>query len=160
LPTITELNQEQMSWIIDNATGAFNSPLKWTAAGSRISSNGSLVNVSVRGCYWSSIVSGPNSDAFVFLINSNTMLGGSGRANGSSVRCIKETVGALGALNCGGSTTAGNLFSGSVASNVSVSVSYTGGNAGSYSAQSVSSTGVTGLTATLAAGTLANGAGH
>jgi hypothetical protein len=51
------------------------------------------------------------------------------------------------------------LFSGSVASNVSASVPYTGGNAGSYSAQSVSSTGVTGLTATLAAGTLANGSG-
>jgi len=51
------------------------------------------------------------------------------------------------------------LFSGSVASNVSASVPYTGGNTGSYIAQSVSSTGVVGLTATLAAGTLANGAG-
>jgi uncharacterized protein (TIGR02145 family) len=51
------------------------------------------------------------------------------------------------------------LLSGSVASNVSVSIPYTGGNTGSYSAQSVSSNGVVGLTATLAAGSLANGAG-
>jgi hypothetical protein len=42
---------------------------------------------------------------------------------------------------------------------VSTAISYTGGNAGTYTAQSVSSTGVVGLTATLAAGTLANGAG-
>jgi uncharacterized protein (TIGR02145 family) len=62
-------------------------------------------------------------------------------------------------MNCGGSTTSGYLYSGSVASNVTASVPYTGGNAGTYGAQSVSSTGVVGLTATLAAGTLANGAG-
>ncbi|NDB34890.1 MAG: hypothetical protein EB023_06000, partial [Flavobacteriia bacterium] len=62
-------------------------------------------------------------------------------------------------LNCAGATTTGTLTSGQAASNVNVSVSYTGGNAGTYSAQSVSSTGVTGLTATLSAGTLANGNG-
>ena len=62
-------------------------------------------------------------------------------------------------LNCAGATTTGTLTSGQMASNVSVSVPYTGGNAGTYSAQSVASTGVTGLTATLAAGTLANGNG-
>ena len=62
-------------------------------------------------------------------------------------------------LNCGGATTTGTLTNGTAASGVSVSVPYTGGNAGTYGAQSVSSTGVVGLTATLAAGTLANGAG-
>ena len=62
-------------------------------------------------------------------------------------------------LNCAGATTVGTLTSGQAASNVSVSVPYTGGNAGTYSAQSVPSTGVTGLTATLSAGTLANGNG-
>jgi uncharacterized protein (TIGR02145 family) len=81
------------------------------------------------------------------------------RGNGIAVRCLKETVGALGALNCGSASTTGTLTSGQAASNVSVSVPYTGGNAGTYSAQSVASTGVTGLTATLAAGTLANGNG-
>jgi hypothetical protein len=66
---------------------------------------------------------------------------------------------ALTTINCGGATTTGTLTTGTAASGVSTAVSYTGGNAGTYGAQSVSSTGVVGLTATLAAGTLANGAG-
>jgi hypothetical protein len=66
---------------------------------------------------------------------------------------------ALTTINCGGATTTGTLTTGTAASGVSTAVSYTGGNAGTYGAQSVSSTGVVGLTASLAAGTLANGAG-
>jgi hypothetical protein len=62
-------------------------------------------------------------------------------------------------LNCGGATVTGTLTNGTAASGVSVSVPYTGGNAGVYSAQSVSSTGVVNLTAALAAGVLASGAG-
>lgn len=62
-------------------------------------------------------------------------------------------------LNCVGATITGTLTNGTAASGVSESVPYTGGNAGVYSAQSVSSTGVVNLTATLAAGTLASGAG-
>jgi hypothetical protein len=66
---------------------------------------------------------------------------------------------ALTGLNCAGATTIGTLTSGSPANGVSTLVSYTGGNSGTYTAQSVSSTGVTGLTASLAAGTLASGNG-
>ena len=66
---------------------------------------------------------------------------------------------ALTGLNCAGATTTGTLTSGSPANGVSTLVSYTGGNSGTYTAQSVSSTGVTGLTASLAAGTLASGNG-
>jgi hypothetical protein len=66
---------------------------------------------------------------------------------------------ALTGLNCLGATTTGSLTSGTAANGVSTSVPYTGGNAGTYNAQNVSSNGVTGLTATLAAGTLANGNG-
>ena len=65
----------------------------------------------------------------------------------------------LSTINCAGATTTGTLTSGTAANGVSTAISYTGGNAGSYSAQNVASTGVTGLTATLAQGTLANGAG-
>jgi uncharacterized protein (TIGR02145 family) len=43
---------------------------------------------------------------------------------------------------------------------VSASVPYTGGNEGVHTGQTVTSTGVTGLTATLAAGSFANGAGN
>ena len=66
----------------------------------------------------------------------------------------------LGALNCGSTSVAGTLTSGIAASGVSSSVPYNGGNGGSYQAQTIASTGVTGLTATLAAGTFATGAGN
>jgi len=53
----------------------------------------------------------------------------------------------------------GNLYNGIAASNVTVTLNYTGANGASYNARTISSTGVTGLTATLAAGTLNNGNG-
>ena len=67
---------------------------------------------------------------------------------------------ALSGLNCLGASTTGTLTSGTAANGVSTSVPYTGGNSGTYNTQNVSSTGVTGLTATLAAGTLSNGNGN
>jgi uncharacterized protein (TIGR02145 family) len=51
-------------------------------------------------------------------------------------------------------------LSGIPASGVKSDIPYTGGNAGNYTAQSIPSTGVTGLTATLEAGTLNNGEGR
>ena len=65
----------------------------------------------------------------------------------------------LNTLNCAGATITGTLTSGSSANGVSTAISYTGGNAGTYSAQNVASTGVLGLIAALAVGTLANGNG-
>jgi uncharacterized protein (TIGR02145 family) len=62
-------------------------------------------------------------------------------------------------LNCAGATNIGTLKPGVAASGVNSVVPYTGGNGETYAAQNISSTGVTGLTATLAAGTLVNGAG-
>ena len=72
---------------------------------------------------------------------------------------VVVTPGSITTLNCAGATTTGTLTSGTAASGVSSSVPYTGGNGGSYAAQTVTSTGVTGLTATLAAGNFATGAG-
>ena len=73
---------------------------------------------------------------------------------------VVVTPGSITTLNCAGATTTGTLTSGTAASGVSSSVPYTGGNGGSYAAQTVTSTGVTGLTATLAAGNFATGAGN
>jgi hypothetical protein len=84
------------------------------------------------------------------------------RSTGLSVRCIKDASAipaTLGAINCGSSSITGTLTSGNVASGTSASVPYTGGNGGSFAAQTISSTGVTGLIATLTAGILANGSG-
>ncbi|RNA61549.1 hypothetical protein D1631_06195 [Chryseobacterium nematophagum] len=73
--------------------------------------------------------------------------------------CSPTTPPVITGLTCSGATDAGTLTEGIAASGVSSQIPYTGGNGGSYSAQSISSTGVTGLTATLVAGTLANGNG-
>ena len=67
--------------------------------------------------------------------------------------------GAISSLDCAGATNTGSLAPSVAASGVSSSVPYTGGNGGTHTGQTVSSTGVTGLTATLAAGTFASGSG-
>ena len=158
LPTETELNNECLSWGSNNGSGAFAAPLKWTLAGYRNNSNGSLSSVGTSGYYWSSTVSGTFSRGLLFL-SSGANMGNGYRARGFTVRCVKETVGAVGAISCNGVTTSGNLISGSVASNVSASLPYTGGNGGYYAVQTTASTGVTGLTASLTQGLLANGNG-
>ena len=75
-------------------------------------------------------------------------------------RTVVLPVGTITALNCATATNNGILTSGLAASGVTSVVPYTGGNGGSYTAQSIASTGVTGLTASLTAGTLATGAGN
>jgi len=62
-------------------------------------------------------------------------------------------------ITCGSATNSGTLTSGTAASGVSSAIPYTGGNAGTHSGQTVTSTSVTGLTATLSAGTFASGSG-
>jgi hypothetical protein len=68
-------------------------------------------------------------------------------------------VGSISGLNCANATNNGALTTNTVASGVNSVISYTGGNAGTYTSQTISSTGVLGLTATLVAGTFANGNG-
>jgi hypothetical protein len=67
--------------------------------------------------------------------------------------------GTITVLNCATSTNNGTLTASSAASGVTSVISYTGGNGGTHNGQVVTSTGVTGLTATLQAGNFANGAG-
>jgi hypothetical protein len=67
--------------------------------------------------------------------------------------------GKIASLNCAGVSVNGLLNNGEFASDVSFVITYTGGNGGSYSSQSISSTSVIGLTATLQAGTFATGNG-
>ncbi|CAA7194065.1 fibrobacter succinogenes major paralogous domain-containing protein [Chryseobacterium potabilaquae] len=74
--------------------------------------------------------------------------------------CSQTNPPVITALNCLQPTTTGTLTQGVAASSVSVQVPYTGGNGEAYSAgTAIPSTDVTGLTATLQAGTLANGNG-
>ena len=69
-------------------------------------------------------------------------------------------IGEIGVLNCAAASINGTLVEGVSASGVSVNIAYTAGNGGAYSAQSVSSTGVVGLTAILAASAFTNGSGN
>jgi uncharacterized protein (TIGR02145 family) len=89
LPTNAELDAERSSWNQNNSSGAFASPLKFPVAGNRVNSNGSLLNVGNFGSCWSSTVNGTNSKDLVFNSSSASMGNGS-RANGFSVRCIKD----------------------------------------------------------------------
>ncbi len=76
----------------------------------------------------------------------------------SPVRCPDPAAGTLESLDCTNAALTGTLTPDSVATGVSVKVPYTGGNGGIHSGQTVTSTGVTGLTATLASGSFATGA--
>jgi uncharacterized protein (TIGR02145 family) len=158
IPTEAELDAERTSWSSNDAAGAFASPLKLPLAGWRDWGYGSLSALGAHGRYWSSTVSSTNS-SILYYTSSSASITAANRANGYSVRCIKYIAGALGSLNCNGATNIGTLTVGTSSSGVSSSVSYTGGNGGPHSGQTVQSTGVIGLTATLNPGNFTVGSG-
>jgi uncharacterized protein (TIGR02145 family) len=89
IPTKLELDAERLSWLTNDAAGAFASVLKLSLAGWRLNSIGLILNIGNNGYYWSSTVNGVNADDLAFFgvnasINNNT------RAIGASVRCIKD----------------------------------------------------------------------
>lgn len=73
--------------------------------------------------------------------------------------CWSASGGKIATINCAGTTNNGTLTRGIAASGVSSLIPYTGGDGGSHNGQTVTSTGVTGLTAILDAGTFATGNG-
>ncbi len=161
LPTTAEQNSERLSWSSNNASGAFSSVLKLTMAGFRVFNTGQIADGGLYGDYWSSSFTAPNGND-LDINSSNAGVGIDYNSGGYSVRCIKDASAipaSIGTLNCGSSIQTGTLISGTAANGVSVSVPYTGGNMGSYTAQTIASTGVSGLTATLNAGALAYGTG-
>ncbi|MDA3910529.1 MAG: FISUMP domain-containing protein [Bacteroidales bacterium] len=89
LPTEAEWEAERQSWSSDDAAGAFASPLKLPVAGGRDVSNGSLDVVGSSGYYWSRAVSGAGSRSLYFF-SSSAGMSSYARANGLSVRCIKD----------------------------------------------------------------------
>jgi uncharacterized protein (TIGR02145 family) len=141
------------------AGAKFGDQLLLPAAGRRGSSDGSLGNRGSNGYYWSSTEFDSGGAWNLYFNSSSANSDGSLRTNGRSVRCIEDIPGAVGAIDCSGTTVTGGLTSGQAASGVSASVPYTGGNGGFHTGQTVTSTGVTGLTATLSAGSFVPGAG-
>jgi uncharacterized protein (TIGR02145 family) len=94
IPTVEEWEAEFYSWILAssyNAAGAFASPLKLPLAGDRNCSDGSLRNGGDYGSYWSSWFRGTSSSSSALYFESNSAgVGHDSRANGYSVRCIKN----------------------------------------------------------------------
>ena len=88
IPTEAELDAERASWETNNAAGAFGSVLKLTVGGYRYYS-GVFTLVGSFGYLWSSTVDGINAVGLVAYGDGATVFFGS-RANGYSVRCIKD----------------------------------------------------------------------
>lgn len=89
LPTQTEWDTERASWSSQDYNGAFASPLKLTAGGSRYSSDGSLQGLGSWGLYWGSSVDGTYAYR-LFFHSTAVFVDGGARANGYSLRCIKD----------------------------------------------------------------------
>ncbi len=91
LPTAEEFQKEINSWSPKDRNGAFESPLKLSIDGSRSSESGALVNTEVYGFYWTSSVKELYARCLAFnAVVAGVDRGGNLRANGFSVRCIKD----------------------------------------------------------------------
>lgn len=89
LPTETELNNERLNWSSSNAAGAFSSPLKLPVAGTRDQIAGDIFVTTSNGFYWTSTISGNNAKYLRFN-STSAFMDNYPRANGNSVRCIKN----------------------------------------------------------------------
>ena len=97
IPTITELNEERLSWVTNNADGAFASPLKLPMTGSRsYGSTATVNNETTHGNYYSSSIYTSNSKEVEMLYFIDSTLGTTSattnirRAAGAAIRCIKN----------------------------------------------------------------------
>jgi len=89
VPTEAEWQAEINNFESNNDAGAYNSPLKLPVAGLRPNDTGALGYVGTRGYYWSSTVSGTDVLKLRFT-STGVLLSSDTRADGFSVRCIKE----------------------------------------------------------------------
>lgn len=88
VPTSAEINSERNSWTTNNSAGAFSSPLKFSLGGIRSSNDGSIGDDGLNGYYWVSDINTTNS--MYLIISNNSMISATVRAEGCSIRCIKN----------------------------------------------------------------------
>lgn len=93
LPIVNELVAEKDSWSESNIAGAFQSTLKWSASGIR-DIYGNLILEDERIHIWSSTQRGPGQSEPQLLLAQDYYagIGGSSKAYGFSVRCVRETL--------------------------------------------------------------------
>ena len=89
LPTHKEWDAERKSWSSNNASGAFNSPLKLPVAGGRLYNDGSMMNVNSNGYYWTGI-NARGRALYMSFNRSTAYVSARVVAHGFSVRCIKN----------------------------------------------------------------------
>ena len=90
LPTEAELDAERLLFSTNNVSGAYAYALKLPAAGFRYYHNGTFSDEGILGCYWSS-TAGTGGGGRELYFNNNSAGGRTEyRANGHSVRCVKE----------------------------------------------------------------------
>jgi len=89
IPTETEWKAEMESWTSNDATGAFASVLKLSIGGARSRMSGAIGNIGTFVGYRSSTLSGLESRVLGISL-SNALIGNRARADGNSVRCIKD----------------------------------------------------------------------
>lgn len=88
VPTVAELRAETIDVGVNNSTDAFNSFLKLPSAGQRFRTGG-MEYIGSRGYYWTSTPNGTLSTAIGYD-DVTSLISNYNRANGSSVRCIKN----------------------------------------------------------------------
>jgi uncharacterized protein (TIGR02145 family) len=152
----------QLYWQFPNADATNNAGFSALPGGFR-NVGGPFVGLYGSGWWWGATAADADN---AFVRSLNTSGGNINRLStdqnrGYSVRCVKDptNIGSINTLDCGNASIIGTLTAGTAASGVSSNVPYTGGNGGTHNGQTVASTGVTGLTATLSTGTFANGSG-
>jgi hypothetical protein len=89
VPTEAELTAERNSWSPLSGTGGFNSPLKWTAGGTRDLGTATLSGVGSSGYYWTSTVNSLNASNMDINSGSANFYANR-RSRGMSVRCIRD----------------------------------------------------------------------
>ena len=89
IATNTEFNAERIGFSSQNATGAFSSVFKFTVGGNRTGGGGHIIGNGGYGSYWTSTLSSTLSNN-LFFDGSLCRMDNDYRANGLSVRCIKN----------------------------------------------------------------------
>ena len=89
VPTFTEFDNLVTLEEISNATDAASSNLGFPSAGVASRQNGTIGNAGSRSEFWTSTIGGTNARPMRFL-ESSVSTGSNGRANGRSIRCIKD----------------------------------------------------------------------
>ena len=94
IPTENELNNERLSWVSNDASGAFTSPLKFSYSFYRSGATGNFFTSYDYGRYWTSSISSTTSPLVQsqdlnFVLNQCTFFA-TPRSAGNSIRCIKN----------------------------------------------------------------------